>query len=433
MLLVSMLAILFVFSLAGMEIAWAIGLSAFVFILLSQLTDPFGISFILYSQQMIVGLDGFILVAIPLFVFAGELMNVSGVTQRIVRMASAVVGHFHGGLANVGVVANFIMSGISGSALADAAATGTVLIPEMKKRGFPADFSAAVISSAATVGPIIPPSISFVLLGAIVEVSVGRLFMGGVVPGFIMFVSMFVLTWWICRKRNYPVEERTTIREKGNAFLAGSLALLAPVFVVGSIVGGIATPTEAATVAVFYTLFLGVVVYRTTKWRDIVEAAGRSAVASSVIMLTVATSQVFGMLAVQEKLGVILTTAMLQVSENVYVLLLMANVLMLFLGMFMEILPIMLILAPILFPLFMGMGISDVHLGVVMVLNLMIGMITPPIGLNLFVLSAISGEGVIEIFRQAVPYFVVLVLVLALITYYPPLTLFLADLVIPVK
>ena len=433
MLLVSMLAILFVFSLAGMEIAWAIGLSAFVFILLSQLTDPFGISFILYSQQMIVGLDGFILVAIPLFVFAGELMNVSGVTQRIVRMASAVVGHFHGGLANVGVVANFIMSGISGSALADAAATGTVLIPEMKKRGFPADFSAAVISSAATVGPIIPPSISFVLLGAIVEVSVGRLFMGGVVPGFIMFVSMFVLTWWICRKRNYPVEERTTIREKGNAFLAGSLALLAPVFVVGSIVGGIATPTEAATVAVFYTLFLGVVVYRTTKWRDIVEAAGRSAVASSVIMLAVATSQVFAMLAVQEQLGVILTTAMLQVSENVYVLLLMANVLMLFLGMFMEILPIMLILAPILFPLFMGMGISDVHLGVVMVLNLMIGMITPPIGLNLFVLSAISGEGVIEIFRQAVPYFVVLVLVLALITYYPPLTLFLADLVIPVK
>lgn len=433
MLLVSMLAILFVFSLAGMEIAWAIGLSAFIFILLSQLTDPFGVSFILYSQQMIVGLDGFILVAIPLFVFAGELMNVSGVTQRIVRMASALVGHFHGGLANVGVVANFIMSGISGSALADAAATGTVLIPEMKKRGFPADFSAAVISSAATVGPIIPPSISFVLLGAIVEVSVGRLFMGGVVPGFIMFVSMFVLTWWICRKRSYPVEERMTIRQKGNAFLGGSLALLAPVFVVGSIVGGIATPTEAATVAVFYTLFLGVVVYRTTKWRDIVEAAGRSAVASSVIMLTVATSQVFAMLAVQEKLGVILTSAMLQVSENVYVLLLMANVLMLFLGMFMEILPIMLILAPILFPLFMGMGISDVHLGVVMVLNLMIGMITPPIGLNLFVLSAISGEGVIEIFRQAVPYFVTLVLVLALITYFPPLTLFLADLVIPVK
>ena len=433
MLLVSMLAVLFVFSLAGMEIAWAIGLAAFVFILLSQLTEPFATSYILFAQQMIVGIDGFILVAIPLFVFAGELMNVSGVTQRIIRMASALVGHLHGGLANVGVVANFIMSGISGSALADAAATGTVLIPSMKERGFPPDFSAAVISSAATVGPIIPPSISFVLLGAIVEVSVGRLFMGGVVPGFIMFVSMFALTWWICRKRSYPVEKKVTPREGFNAFGSGFLALLAPVFVVGSIVGGVATPTEAATVAVFYTLFLGVVVYRTTKLRDIVEAAGRSAIASSVIMLTVATSQIFAWLAVQEKLGVILTEAMLSVSENVYVLLLMANVLMLFLGMFMEILPIMLILAPILFPLFMGMGISDVHLGVVMVLNLMIGMITPPIGLNLFVLSAISGEGVIEIFRQAVPYFVVLVLVLGLITYFPPLTLFLADLVIPVQ
>ncbi len=433
MLLVSMLAVLFVFSLAGMEIAWAIGLAAFVFILLTQLTEPFATSSILFAQQMIVGIDGFILVAIPLFVFAGELMNVSGVTQRIIRMASALVGHLHGGLANVGVVANFIMSGISGSALADAAATGTVLIPSMKERGFPPDFSAAVISSAATVGPIIPPSISFVLLGAIVEVSVGRLFMGGVVPGFIMFVSMFALTWWICRKRSYPVEKKVTPREGVNAFGSGFLALLAPVFVVGSIVGGVATPTEAATVAVFYTLFLGVVVYRTTKFRDIVEAAGRSAIASSVIMLTGATSQIFAWLAVQEQLGVILTNAMLSVSENVYVLLLMANVLMLFLGMFMEILPIMLILAPILFPLFMGMGISDVHLGVVMVLNLMIGMITPPIGLNLFVLSAISGEGVIEIFRQAVPYFVVLVLVLGLITYFPPLTLFLADLVIPVQ
>ncbi len=433
MLLVSMLGLLFVFSLIGMEIAWAIGFAAFGYIALSQLTEPFPTSYILFAQQMVIGIDGFILVAIPLFVFAGELMNVTGVTQRIIRVASALVGHIHGGLANVGVVANFIMSGISGSALADAAATGTVLIPAMKERGFPPAFSAAVISSAATVGPIIPPSISFVLLGAIVEVSVGRLFMGGVIPGFIMFVSMFALTWWICRRRNYPVEKRATPRETGNALVNGTLAMLAPLFVVGSIVGGIATPTEAATVAVFYTLFLGVVVYRNTNLGQIVEAAGRSALASSVIMLTVATSQIFAWLAVQEKLGVILTEFMLGISDNVYVLLLMANVLMLFLGMFMEILPIMLILAPILFPLFMGMGISDVHLGVVMVLNLMIGMITPPIGLNLFVLSAISKVGVIEIFREAVPYFIVLMMVLALITYVPFLTLFLADLVIPVK
>ncbi|MCX8230191.1 MAG: TRAP transporter large permease [Alphaproteobacteria bacterium] len=432
MLLVSMLALLFVFSLIGMEIGWAIGFAAFGYLVLSAF-EPFGTPMILFSQMMVAGLDSFILVAIPLFIFAGELMNRSGVTQRIIGLAAALVGHIRGGLANVGVVANFIMSGISGSALADAAATGTVLIPAMKERGFPPAFSAAVISSAATVGPIIPPSISFVLLGAIVEVSVGRLFMGGVIPGFIMFVSMFALTYWISRKNNYPIEEKATFVQQRVAFSDGFLALLAPAFVVGSIVFGIATPTEAAAVAVFYTLFLGVFVWRSLSIRSIIEAAGLAAISSSVIMLTVATSQIFAFLAVREKLGEILTNAMLSVSDNIYVLLLMANILMLFLGMFMEILPIMLILAPILFPLFMGMGVSDVHLGVVMVLNLMIGMITPPIGLNLFVLSAISKVGVIEIFRYAVPYFVTLLGVLMLITYVPQLTLFLADLVIPVE
>jgi len=432
MLLVSMLVLLFIFSLIGMEIGWAIGFAAFGYLVLAQF-EPFGTPMILFSQMMVAGLNSFILVAIPLFIFAGELMNRSGVTQRIIGLAAALVGHIRGGLANVGVVANFIMSGISGSALADAAATGTVLVPAMKERGFPPAFSAAVISSAATVGPIIPPSISFVLLGAIVEVSVGRLFMGGVIPGFIMFVSMFALTYWISRKNEYPVEEKATFVQQRVALSDGFLALLAPAFVVGSIVFGIATPTEAAAVAVFYTLFLGVVVWRSLSLRSIIEAAGLAAISSSVIMLTVATSQIFAFLAVREKLGEILTNAMLSVSDNVYVLLLMANILMLFLGMFMEILPIMLILAPILFPLFMGMGISDVHLGVVMVLNLMIGMITPPIGLNLFVLSAISKVGVIEIFRYAVPYFVTLLGVLMLITYVPQLTLFLADLVIPVK
>ena len=432
MLLVSMLALLFIFSIIGMEIAWAIGFAAFGYLVLSQF-EPFGTPLVLFSQLMIVGLNAYILVAIPLFIFAGELMNKTGVTQRIVLFASALVGHIHGGLANVGVVANFIMSGISGSATADAAATGTVLVPEMKKRGFPVPFAGAVIASAATVGPIVPPSLSFVLLGAIVEVSVGRLFMGGVIPGFIMFVAMFILTYWVSRKKNYPVEEKATIKQQGNALLSGVLALLAPLFVVGSIVGGIATPTEAAAVAVFYTLFLGVVVYRNTSIKDIIDAAGTAAVTSSIIMLTVATSQIFAFLAVAENLGEILTSFMLSISENVYALLFMANILMLFLGMFMEILPIMLILAPILFPLFTGMGVSDVHLGVVMVLNLMIGMITPPIGLNLFVLSAVTKVGVIELFKSAIPYFFVLLLVLMLITYVPQTTLFLADLVIPVE
>jgi tripartite ATP-independent transporter DctM subunit len=410
-----------------MEIAWAIGLAAFGYLTLSQYTEN-ATPMVLFAQQMTSGVNSFVLLAIPLFVFAGELMNVTGVTRRIVNFAASLVGHMNGGLANVGVTANFVMSGCSGSALADAAATGTVLLPEMKKRGFKPAFSSAVIASAATVGPIVPPSISFVLLGAIVNISVGQLFLGGVVPGALMFLAMFGLTWWICRRRQYPTETRATARERAVAFVEGISALIAPGIIVGAIIFGVATPTESAAIAAFYVLFLGLFVYRNLSFRQILEAASGAAVATSVIMLTVATSKIFAWLAVKENLGVYLTEAMLKVSDELWALLLMINAMLLILGMIMEILPIMLILAPVLFPLLGNLGVNEVHFGVVMVLNLMIGMITPPIGLNLFIISSIGGIGVIDIFKEAVPYFVILIVVLLVITYFPALTLFLPSL-----
>ncbi len=424
MLLIGMIGLLFVFSLLGMEIAWAIGIACFGYLTLSQFADN-PTPMVLFAQQMTVGVDAFVLLAIPLFIFAGELMNVSGVTHRIVRFAASLVGHLNGGLANVAVTANFIMSGCSGSALADCAATGTVLLPEMKERGFRPAFASAVIAAAATVGPIVPPSISFVLLGAIVNISVGQLFLGGVVPGTIMFVAMFILTWWICKTRGYPVEARVGGRQRLQAFVSGITALIAPGIIVSSIIFGIATPTESSAIAVFYVLFLGFFVYRSLSLGAVVEAAGSAALATAVIMLTVATSKIFAWLAVKENLGVYLTDGMLAISQEPWVLLLMINILLLILGMIMEILPIMLILGPVLFPLLDGLGIDPIHFGVVMVLNLMIGMITPPIGLNLFVISAIGRVGVIEIFRAAIPYFLVLVAVLMLITYLPGLTLWL--------
>ncbi len=431
-LLAFLVIMLLFFSLVGMEIAWAIAFAGFGYLVLTQFGfTPRAEPFVIFSQMMTVGIDSLILVAIPLFIFAGELMNLTGVTHRIVRLGAVLVGHFYGGLANVGVVANFIMSGISGSALADAAATGTVLLPEMKKRGFPPDFSAAVIASAATVGPIVPPSISFVLLGVIAQVSVAQLFLGGIVPGAVMFFAMFALTYWLCRRNDYPREPKASVPEIGNAITGGLLAILAPAFVVGSIIFGIATPTEAATIAVVYTLLLGVVVYRNVSAKQILDAAGRAAIISSIVILTVAASQVFNFAANIERMGEVLVAAMLSISENKYALLAMINVLLLILGMFMEILPIMLILAPILFPLLEGMGVSDVHFGVVMVLNLMIGMITPPIGLNLFVMSTIGGVEVLSIFRRAIPYFIVLIAVLLAITYIPVLTLYLPNLVYP--
>jgi tripartite ATP-independent transporter DctM subunit len=432
MMLAAMLVVLFLFTMLGMEIAWAIALACFAYIALSQFTDN-PTAFTLFAQQMTVGLDSFVLVSVPLFIFAGELMNLCGVTQRLVRVAAVIVGHMHGGLANVGVVANFLMSGISGSAVADAAATGTVLVPEMKRRRFPEDFACAVIASAATVGPIIPPSIAFLLLASIINVSVGQLFLAGFVPGTIMSAAMFGVTWWLCKKRNYPREPRATSKERVDAFKDGVLALIAPLVIVASIVAGIATPTESAAIAVGYTLFLGLVVYRNTSLTAIVHAAGSAAISSALVMLTVASSQIFAWLAVQERLGELLTTGMLTLSKNVYVVLALVNVLMLILGMFMELVPIMFILAPIVFPWLAQMGVNEVHFGVVMVLNLMIGMLTPPVGLNLMVLSAISGVEVMRIFRAAIPYVWALLAVLILITYIPWLTMFVPELFYPAK
>lgn len=428
--LAGMVVVLLLFTLMGMEIAWAIALACFFYIGLSQFTDN-PTAFALFSQQMTVGLDSFVLVSIPLFIFAGELMNLCGVTQRLVRFAAAMVGHFHGGLANVGVVSNFLISGISGSSVADAAATGTVLVPEMKKRGFPAEFACAVIACASTVGPIIPPSIVFLLIASIVNLSVGQLFIAGIVPGILMSTAMFIVTWHICRKRGYPRETRATGPERRVAFKDAILALIAPAVIVGSIVGGIATPTESAAIAVGYTLVLGLFVYRNTSLKAIIEAAATAAAGSALVMLTVAASQIFAWLAVQERLGEFLTQSMLAVSTNVYVVLALINVLMLVLGMFMELVPIIFILAPIIFPWLKGMGVSEIQFAVVMTLNLMIGNITPPIGLNLMVLSAISGTDVWKITRAAVPYVWALLAVLVLITYIPPLTTFLPNLFYP--
>jgi tripartite ATP-independent transporter DctM subunit len=241
------------------------------------------------------------------------------------------------------------------------------------------------------------------------------------------------VTWRLCKRRNYPREPKATPAERRAAFREGILALIAPAVIVGSIVGGIATPTESAAIAVGYTLFLGLVIYRNTSVKTIVEAAGTAAAGSALVMLTVAASQIFAWLAVQERLGEILTSSMLAISSNVYVMLALTNLLMLVLGMFMELVPIIFILAPIVFPWLAKMGVSEVQFAVVMTLNLMIGMITPPVGLNLMVLSAISGVEVMRIFRACIPYIWALLGVLLLITYIPAITLTLPNLFYPAK
>ncbi len=427
MILLALIVFLIIFVLSGMEVAWAIGLTAFICIGLSQFTDN-PLPFVIFAHEMTSGINSFTLLSVPLFIFAGELLTLSGATLRLVDMASALVGHMNGGLANVAVTANFVVSGMSGSAMADAAATGVVLVPEMRRRGYPVDYACAVIACAATVGPLVPPSLLFIVLGAAVNISVGRLFLAGIVPAFIVFIAMYALTWRMSKHRGYPREKRHPWRQRVRTILIGLPPLAAPAFVVASMVGGIATPTESAAIAVLYTLALGAFFYRTLTPRLIIRCAGRSALVASAVMLTVATSQIFSALVVQEQFGDMLTSAMLSVSHNPLVLLLMVNVMLLLLGMFMEPLPIVLVLAPLLVPMLQAEGVDPVHFGVVMVLNLMVGLIHPPVGMNLFVVSAIGRVELMQVFFQAIPYLLLLLGVLVGVTYIPQLSLFLPNL-----
>lgn len=425
MMLALLIALLFVFVCLGMEIAWAIGAACLGYLLVSHLVLGGGPPFVLFPHNFLDGVDSFALLAIPLFIFAGELMSETGVTQRLIRVASSLVGHIRGGLANVGVTSNFIMAGVSGSAIADAAATGTVLIPQMIRKGYPAGFSCAVIAAASTVGPIIPPSIAFVLLGSIMNLSVGQLFLAGVFPGVTMSLAMFVMTWWIARRRGYPVEPRADWSERGAALLAAVLPLAAPLVVVRAMTSGLATPTEAAGILVLYIIFISMVFFRTLTPYTLLRCASNAAMVTAIIMLTVGTAQIFSALSILEQFGQLLTGAMLGISSNVYVLLFVFNVVVLILGTFMEPLPIMLILAPITFPLFQSMGVDPIHLGVVLVINVILGLVTPPVGIILNVVGVVARLDPMEVFKDMWPYLAVLFGVLMLVTYVPALSLWL--------
>ncbi len=430
MLLTLLIVVMLVLTACGMEIAWSIGVACLVYLVTSGFI-AFPVPLALLPQQMLEGVRSFTLLAIPLFLFAGHLMSASGVTERLVRFAAAFVGHLHGGLANVAVTTNFIMSGMSGSAVADAAATGAVLIPEMEKRGYSRAFACGVIAAASTVGPIIPPSILFVLLGAIQNLSIGRLFLAGVLPGTLMFVAMFVLTYFISRARNYPREPRVTRSELFKATAGALLPLAAPLIVLRSMMMGLATPTEAAAILVMYVMALGVVFYRTLTVKIIIDCAARAAGATAIVMLMAGVASMFARIALQEQFGQILTTAMLSISSDVNVLLFLFNVILLILGMFMDALPIMLVLAPITFPIFAKLGVDPIALGVIMVINLTLGLLTPPVGLVLSTLAVIGRVDMLTIFRNAWPYFLTLLGVLAVCTYVPDIILVLPRWLMP--
>ncbi len=428
MLLTAAIVLLFVLILLGLDIAYAIGLAALAYIGLSQF-DARPINPVLFVKSITDGVDSFALLAIPMFVFAGELMTKSGVTRRLITLAACLVIHRPGGMAKVGITSNLFMAGISGSAVADAAATGSILVPEMKRRGYAPRRAAGVIAAAATMAPIIPPSIMFILLGSIASISVGELFVAGILPGIAIYVALIATSTWMARREGLPLEARMSGAERMAALKGGLLPLGAPLIIILTKVLGIATPTESAAVVVLYTMILGVFVYRDLTWQGFIAASVSAAMTTAVIMLTVAFSQIFGAIAVLAGLGRMVNDTLLSLSQNPFVLFIIINITLLMLGTFLDPLPIMLILAPILFPLMTSLGVDPVHLGLVMVFNLVLGMITPPVGIILFVMARIGGVGVLDVFRGGLPYFVVLFVMLIVLTYIPQISLLLPTLV----
>ncbi|MDK2801411.1 MAG: hypothetical protein PWP27_2644 [Clostridiales bacterium] len=376
-------------------------------------------------HRMISGVDSYILLAIPFFILAGQLMNTGGITKKIFRFAIALVGHIPGGLGHANIVASIIFSGMSGSAVADAGGLGQVEMQAMTEEGYDPEFSAAVTTASATIGPIIPPSIPMVVYGAAAEVSIGALFLGGFVPGLLLGLACMILVYFISVKRGYPRNNGFYLREVWATFKESFLALLTPVIIIGGILAGIFTPTEAAVVAAVYSFILGFIVYREISVQDLVKMLLDTVVTSATVVFIIGAAAAFSWVIAMEGIPQAVASYLLSITSNPYVIVLMLNITFLILGMFMESLSILLITVPFLMPLITAVGIDPVHLGVIIVLNLMIGLSTPPVGMSLFVCSKIANVKLEKLYREILPFLVPLIAVLLIISYFPDTVLML--------
>ncbi len=367
----------------------------------------------------------FVLLAVPLFILTARIMNSGGITNRLFHFAGSMVGHFKGGLAQVNVVSSIIFSGMTGSAIADASGLGLMEVKAMSDAGYDKPFSCAVTAASATIGPIIPPSIPIIIYAMLSGASVGHLFLGGIMPGLIMGVSIMGVIYLVAGKRRYPRDKRVSIRTFINAFKKAFLPMLTPVILLGGIYGGIFTPTEAAAVAAVYALILLIVVYRQSGMKEIVHIIRDTVESTGLLSFIIAGARVFGYVIAREQIPSGIATFFLALTGNKWILLLIFNLLFLLIGCFVDTIVLLLVVVPIILPAVNQAGIDLVHFGVVIVLNMMIGLVTPPFGMLLFVVSGLTDTPLYSIMKQIVPFLAVLVGVLFLCTYIPGFVLFL--------
>ncbi|MHC8491136.1 TRAP transporter large permease [Thalassospira sp. SM2505] len=406
----------------GAPVAFAIALGLVAYIS----TGTFGID--LLPQRIFAGMDSFTILAIPLFVLAGELMNASGITSRVINLANALVGHAKAGLAQVNIWSSVIFAGLSGSAVADTSAIGRIFIPSMEKEGYPRDFAAALTAASSVIGPIIPPSIPVIIYALITtNVSVPALFLAGIVPGVLLAIALSIYVRFFVKNYAKP-RERMKMGEQLKAVWNGLIPLFMPIFVIGSILAGIVTPTEAASFAVFYALVVGLFVFRELKPGDlpgIFAGAMRDSSSILIIMATVAAANWFMTFA---GIPQSISKFVLGYVDSPVTFLILINLMLLAVGLVLEGIAAMLVLVPILHPIAISLGIDPTHFGIIVIFNLMIGLITPPMGLCLFVADAVAGVGMARMIRAIMPFFVVELLVLIIITFVPDIVTFLPNL-----
>jgi tripartite ATP-independent transporter DctM subunit len=409
----------------GFPVVLAIGIPCAVYLLAN------GLPLDLLAQRTLYALDSFPLVAVPVFLFVGSLMNTAGISKHIYRFADTAVGRLPGGLAQVNIFGSLIFAGMSGSALADIGGIGRIEIDAMKSKGFNPAFASAVTCSSAIVGPIFPPSIPLIIYGTVTGVSVIQLLLGGVLPGLLCVLMLMLMTGWLAIRRGYPRASRwPSLAELWRDFKPALPAILAPVILIAGMLAGIFTPTEIAAVTVAYAFLISAFFYRELTWQGVLSAAMETILASSGILLIVAVAALFGWILSVEGVPQTLTQWMLSISTNPYVLLLLVNILLLVVGMFLDSTTAILVIAPIIAKPLIAAGVDPVHLGMVVVFNLMIGLLTPPMGLALFLVSGIAGVTMRAVLREMLPYYVPLVFTLLLITYFPAITTWLPRLAV---
>ncbi|MGP3698840.1 TRAP transporter large permease [Rhodobacter sp. NSM] len=397
----------------GIPVAITLALASIAYVLFA------GMPLVVIPQKMFAGIDSFVLLCIPGFILAGNLMNMGGITHRIVRLAQALVGWARGGLGLTNVAASMLFGGISGTAVADAASVGGMMIPGMKKAGYPADFSAAITAASSTVGPIIPPSVPMIIVGSLSGISVGKMFLAGAVPGLMMGFAMMFTAWLIARRRNFPRQPWQGVGELGRAFLGAFWAVAMTGLIIGGLLTGFATPTETAVVASIYAFVVGAFVYRDLPLRAVPKIVVDSAVSAAAILALVGFANVFGWILVSERIPQTIADGVLSITDNRILVILLINLLLLFVGMFMETIAALIILFVPLLTLAQGVGVDPLHFATFAVLNLMIGLTTPPVGICLFICANIARLPLGPVIRAIAPFLLTNILVLLLVSYIP--------------